>query len=55
LESLTQGQEMLMKGPSGRLCYEGFGKINISGKLVTKKTIGLIAGGTGITPCYQVL
>jgi NAD(P)H-flavin reductase len=52
LEGLSQGQEMLMCGPKGRLCYEGFGKIKISGKLITKKTIGLVSGGTGITPCY---
>ena len=55
LESLNQGQEMLMCGPKGRLAYEGFGKFRIQGKLIQKKTIGLISGGTGITPCYQVL
>ena len=46
---------MLMEGPKGRLAYQGFGKILISGKEVTKKNIGLVSGGTGITPCYQVL
>ena len=55
LEKLEQGQFMLMEGPKGRLAYQGFGKILISGKEVTKKNIGLVSGGTGITPCYQVL
>ncbi len=55
LETLTSGSEMLMSGPKGRLAYEGFGNIKISGKTINKKTIGLVSGGTGITPCYQVL
>jgi len=42
-----------MEGPKGRLKYEGFGNFMITKKPVTGKTkIGLIAGGTGITPCY---
>jgi NAD(P)H-flavin reductase len=55
LETLEQGQEMLMKGPFGRLAYQGFGKFLISNKIIQKKRIGMVAGGTGITPCYQVL
>jgi hypothetical protein len=43
---------MLINGPKGRLIYEGFGKFKLGGKPVQKKTIGLISGGTGITPCY---
>jgi NAD(P)H-flavin reductase len=43
---------MLMSGPFGRLAYEGFGKLLINKKIVQKKRIGLVAGGTGITPCY---
>jgi NAD(P)H-flavin reductase len=46
---------MLMEGPKGRLAYEGFGKFKIGKQILTKKNIGLVSGGTGITPCYQVL
>ncbi len=55
LESLDQGAQMLMAGPKGRLAYQGFGNFLLSNRPVNKKKIGLIAGGTGITPCYQVL
>ncbi len=43
---------MLMEGPKGRLAYEGFGKIKIGKTILKKKNIGMVAGGTGITPCY---
>ncbi len=46
---------MLMSGPFGRLAYLGFGKFNIQKQILEKKKIGMVAGGTGITPCYQVL
>jgi len=43
---------MLMSGPYGQLAYQGFGKFLIKQKIVQKKKIGMVAGGTGITPCY---
>ena len=47
---------MLMEGPKGRLSYQGFGSFTIAKKAVSgKKNIGCIAGGTGITPVYQVI
>lgn len=50
------GDSMLMEGPKGRLEYKGFGNFIISKKEVSnKKHIGCVAGGTGITPCYQVI
>ena len=52
LETLEQGAELLFKGPFGRLAYHGFGKFFINKQIVQKKTIGLVSGGTGITPCY---
>ena len=57
LESLEIGETMLMSGPHGRLGYEGFGRFNLKSRPVTqvKTKIGHIAGGTGITPIYQVL
>jgi cytochrome-b5 reductase len=45
-----------MEGPNGKLTYEGHGNFDIRKKKVTGKTkIGHVAGGTGITPCYQVI
>ena len=56
LESLKIGDIMLMEGPKGRLQYDGLGNFTISKKpVLNKKNIGLVAGGTGITPCYQVI
>lgn len=47
---------MKMEGPKGRLEYNGNGKFTILKKQISGKTkIGCIAGGTGITPCYQVI
>lgn len=56
VDRLKIGDTLQMEGPKGRLKYEGFGdfvlsKMNLSGK--TK--IGCISGGTGITPCYQII
>lgn len=56
VDRLKIGEELLMEGPKGRLKYEGFGNFSILKKPVNGKTkIGLIAGGTGITPCYQIV
>ena len=55
LETLDAGSEMLMSGPFGQLAYQGFGKFLIKKQIIQKKKIGMVAGGTGITPCYQVL
>ncbi|KAK9835387.1 hypothetical protein WJX81_006728 [Elliptochloris bilobata] len=44
LDSLALGDTMLFKGPKGRFNYAP----NM------KQRIGMIAGGTGITPMYQV-
>jgi cytochrome-b5 reductase len=59
LESLKIGDDMLMKGPKGHLEYLGKGKFTIRKmKDVTtyqKKNIGMIAGGTGITPMLQII
>ena len=56
VNKMNIGDHMLMEGPKGRLFYEGHGNFNIAKKPVTGKTkIGMISGGTGITPCYQVI
>ena len=60
LASLAVGDSILMKGPKGHLDYKGKGLFTIAHKrdnIVTYKTkkIGMIAGGTGITPMLQVI
>lgn len=50
------GDSMLMEGPKGRLQYDGYGNFTILKKpVLNKKKIGCVAGGTGITPVFQVI
>ena len=56
VDRMKIGEKMLMEGPKGSLFYYGYGKFDIAKKIVEGKTkIGCISGGTGITPCYQVI
>ena len=56
MDRMQIGDKMLMAGPKGRLFYYGHGKFEIAKKIIEgKKKIGCISGGTGITPCYQVI
>ena len=55
LEGLSLGESVRMSGPHAKLTYEGFGRFELKKKIVEKKKIGHIAGGTGIAPIFQVL
>jgi cytochrome-b5 reductase len=59
LNDLKIGDTILMKGPKGHLEYLDKGSFTITkrGETTTyrKKKIGMIAGGTGITPMLQVI
>lgn len=48
-----------MEGPKGKLAYLGNGNFYFgegeNKKYKMRRKIGMIAGGTGITPCYQVI
>lgn len=63
LDGLKIGESILMRGPRGELDYRGEGKFSIvrgvGKKAETKQyrmtRIGMIAGGTGITPMLQVI
>lgn len=62
LNDLGLGTSIKVRGPFGKLSYFGDGNFKILKKFkpmsfVEKKytKIGMIAGGTGITPFYQVL
>lgn len=50
LSEMRIGEKFKMEGPKGLLSYEGHGKFILKKKPIRKTKIGLIAGGTGITP-----
>ena len=52
---LEIGDEMEVKGPIGHVTYNGRGNFNIHSKDVKLNEVGLICGGTGITPAYQII
>jgi len=58
LDRLHIGDTMDVKGPLGRLVYRGRGWFESRGSRhfpQPKSRLGMIAGGTGITPIYQLL
>ena len=58
LESLSVGDKVKIRGPLGRIQYHGHGKFTIKENPqlnATRTKIGLIAGGTGIAPCWRLL
>ena len=63
VDQLKIGDTFKFKGPNGRLTYLGNGEFSIKqlksqgGELITKnyKNIGMIAGGSGITPMIPII
>ena len=61
LESLAIGDKIKIKGPIGRIQYKGNGKFSIRKDMKSEPVtyefdrIGLIAGGSGVTPMYQLM
>lgn len=55
LESLEIGSTVEVKGPLGHIEYTGSGHFKVHGKPKTAKKLAMIAGGTGITPVYQIM
>ncbi|KAH6558685.1 hypothetical protein KP509_1Z050000 [Ceratopteris richardii] len=56
LESLEVGKGFVdIKGPLGHIEYIGSGQYQIDGKPFFMKKCSMLAGGTGITPMYQML
>ncbi|CAG9322447.1 unnamed protein product [Blepharisma stoltei] len=55
LDSLKNGDKLEISGPKGRLTYLGNGNVDIEGAKFKVKHFGFIAGGTGITPCFQLI
>lgn len=62
LEALSIGDEVDVLGPKGSITYLGHGQFQVEDKVNKKnppqfreaKTVGMIAGGSGITPMLQV-
>ena len=60
LNDMKIGDKILMRGPKGHLEYLGKGSFTIARRkddIVSykKKKIGMVCGGTGITPMLQVI
>ncbi|XP_071391355.1 NADH-cytochrome b5 reductase 2 isoform X1 [Centroberyx affinis] len=61
LDNMAAGDSIDFRGPSGLLVYKGNGKFSIrpdkksEPRVQTFKHIGMIAGGTGITPMLQLI
>lgn len=61
LDTMKPGDTIDVRGPSGRLTYKRNGKFEIRADKKSPpvekkiKRIGMIAGGTGITPMYQLI
>ncbi|KAL7569944.1 hypothetical protein ACA910_008604 [Epithemia clementina (nom. ined.)] len=54
LDSLKEGDQLEVRGPAGGLEYIGNGKFLIYGKPHFASKFNMIAGGTGITGCFQI-
>ena len=55
MEALKIGDSMEVKGPLGHFVYQGRGSFKHSGRAGTCRQLSMIAGGTGITPMWQVI
>lgn len=55
MDTLKVGDSMTVKGPLGHIEYERGGTFIIHGKRMPVSKVALVAGGTGITPMYQVI
>lgn len=61
LDRLKIGETINIRGPNGHLVYDGRGKFSIRASYKapfvarTFRNVGMIAGGTGITPMLQII
>ncbi|KAF9608459.1 hypothetical protein IFM89_009825 [Coptis chinensis] len=55
LDLLPLGATIDVKGPLGHIEYTGRGNFTVHGKNKFGKKLAMVAGGTGITPIYQVM
>jgi len=55
LDGLHLGQQIQIKGPLGHFTYFGGGSFALESTNFKAAKFGFIAGGTGITPVYQIM
>jgi len=55
LDSKKVGDYIEINGPSGIIEYLGKGTFKLPGRTITTSHVGMMAGGTGITPMLQVM
>lgn len=55
LDTLAIGDTIEVKGPVGHVHYLGHGRYMHNGAEHQTTRINMIAGGTGITPCFQII
>ena len=55
VDELKVGDSINVRGPFGKIHYTGKGVFDLRGKRMETKAIGMIAGGTGITPMLQII
>ncbi len=55
LDMLSIGERVDMRGPIGDIVYKSEGEFRIEDKSFHFKKLNLVAGGTGITPMYQLI
>jgi nitrate reductase (NAD(P)H) len=55
LDSLPLGATIDIKGPIGHIEYAGRGAFVVNGERRRARRLAMVAGGTGITPVYQVI
>merc|ERR1711920_876672 len=55
LDSKSVGDEIEISGPIGVNEYLGKGTFKLPGRTIATKSVGMLAGGTGLTPMLQVV
>ncbi|KAE8648403.1 hypothetical protein Csa_018579 [Cucumis sativus] len=55
LDNMEVGSTVEVKGPLGHIEYTGRGNFTVHGKPRFAKRLAMLAGGTGITPIYQIV
>lgn len=55
IESLNLGDTIDVEGPLGKFDYQPGGIVITNDFTSAAKRIFFIAGGSGITPCYQII
>ncbi|RDX54486.1 hypothetical protein OH76DRAFT_1461500 [Lentinus brumalis] len=55
LDCMDDGEEIDIRGPTGGITYKGRGNFDIEGKHYHFDKINLVAGGSGLTPHWQLI